>query len=240
MFCSSSSSGRSCAGRRPTRPLSWDADARALSRLPARRPSVGARRTRMERTDADRTGMPCDASVPHSHTRHPRLMSSRRAILACGRSQRPRRESRAGSRPTFHHPVCKGEKPVHMSQWAGFSSRRHRLVATPDRSRSILVWTMTYSKGAPGEVMLDGTVSDPVACPCVLLYRLDEPPFGARSARRATRALAPSRIAVRLSRVVVNGSFVRSRLPTRGVGRSILRKWGWGSPQAADLVRVSS
>lgn len=36
---------------------------------------------------------------------------------------------------------------------------------------------MTYSKGAPGEVMLDGTVSDPVACPSMLLYRLDEPPL---------------------------------------------------------------
>jgi hypothetical protein len=67
--------------------------------------------------------------------------------------------------------------------------------------------TMTYSKGAPGEVMLDGTVSDPVACPSMLLYRLDEPPFGARSARRAARALATSRTALRLSRVVVNESF---------------------------------
>jgi hypothetical protein len=67
--------------------------------------------------------------------------------------------------------------------------------------------TMTYSKGAPGEVMLDGTVSDPVACPSMLLYRLDEPPFGARSARRAARALATSRTVVRLSRVVVNESF---------------------------------
>ena len=66
---------------------------------------------------------------------------------------------------------------------------------------------MTYSKGAPGEVMLDGTVSDPVAYPSMLLYRLDEPPFGARSARRAVRALAASRTAVRLSRVFVNESF---------------------------------
>ena len=33
---------------------------------------------------------------------------------------------------------------------------------------------MTYSKGAPGEVMLDGTVSDPVACPSMLLSRFSE------------------------------------------------------------------
>src|SRR4030095_9904431 len=65
------------------------------------------------------------------------------------------------------------------------------LVATPERSRSVCYRTMTYSKGAPGEVMLDGTVSDPVACPSMLLYRLDEPPFGARSARRAARASRP-------------------------------------------------
>jgi hypothetical protein len=29
----------------------------------------------------------------------------------------------------------------------------------------VLISDVTYSKGAPGEVMLDGTVSDPVACP---------------------------------------------------------------------------
>jgi hypothetical protein len=44
---------------------------------------------------------------------------------------------------------------------------------------------MTYSKGAPGEVMLDGTVSDPVACPSMLLYRFDEPPFRSSIARHA-------------------------------------------------------
>jgi hypothetical protein len=132
----------------------------------------------------------------------------RRAILARGRSQRPRRESRAGSRPTFHHPVCKGREACpHVSVGrlliATASARRH----SGSKPEYPCYRTMTYSKGAPGEVMLDGTVSDPVACPSMLLYRLDEPPFGARSARRAARARATSRTAVRLSRVVVNESF---------------------------------
>src|SRR5437660_8530888 len=66
--------------------------------------------------------------------------------------------------------------------------------------------TMTYSKGAPGEVRPDGTVYDPVACPSILLYPFDEPPFGARFARRAARAVTTSRTAVRLLREVVNES----------------------------------
>ncbi len=95
-----------------------------------------------------------------------------------------------------------------MSRWAGFSSRRASARRHSGSKPEYPCYrTMTYSKGAPGEVMLDGTVSDPVACPSMLLYRLDEPPFGARSARRAARALATSCTAVRLSRGVVNESF---------------------------------
>jgi hypothetical protein len=165
MFGSSSSSGRSCAGRRPTRPLSWDADARALSRRPARRPSVGARLTRMERTYADRTGMPCDAPVPDSHTRHARLMSSDGApsrvgaLNVLGGNLVPVHVRRSVIRFTKERSLStclRGQAP-HCD---GIGSSPLRIEAGVSLCR-----TMTYSKGAPGEVMLDGTVSDPVACP---------------------------------------------------------------------------
>jgi len=51
--------------------------------------------------------------------------------------------------------------------------------------------TMTYSKGAPGEVMLDGTVSDPVACPSDSPLSVRRIPF--RSSIREARGAGPSR-----------------------------------------------
>jgi hypothetical protein len=101
---------------------------------------------------------------------------------------------------------CRKARSLATCSWAGFSSRRHRLVATPDRSRSIFYRTVTYSKGAPGEVRLDGTVSDPVACPSSSSISSRNPLFGDRSRARGI-SRRDLNTAVRLSHADVNDSF---------------------------------
>jgi len=69
---------------------------------------------------------------------------------------------------------------------------------------------MIYSKGAAGEVTLDGTVSDPVACPSLARRSVRRTSFRS-SARRAARAVAASQTPVRLLRAVVNGGSISAR-----------------------------
>ena len=115
-----------CGRLRQRRTLCLDGRDRAMVvRTP---PHTQAPRSPRVRGFSNRTARPISSpsrTLPFSHERHRyHQVFPMASILVGGCSQNPEAATSCRFKIDLRHPVREREKPVHMSPWAGFSSRR--------------------------------------------------------------------------------------------------------------------